>query len=194
MDKKIIDHILTVVLVVGAFIALLMVLFWFDRYGSTESVTTSDTVIIHDTIREVAPVAHDSIYIRKEVARLKVINHFPDVGRVVTGDTPVAFRESRTIAENATTALQSPNDSVDVEIPIMQKIYATKQYKAWISGYHPNLDSIEVYQDTKAITNTITIRQKPKRWGLGIDAGYGVGKNGLQPYVGVGVSYNILRW
>jgi opacity protein-like surface antigen len=48
-------------------------------------------------------------------------------------------------------------------------------------------------------TTTITIRETipvpdRRRWGIGIQAGAGVGKEGLTPYVGVGVSYNILSW
>ena len=32
------------------------------------------------------------------------------------------------------------------------------------------------------------------RWGLGVQAGYGVSDKGLTPYVGVGISYNLLAW
>lgn len=35
---------------------------------------------------------------------------------------------------------------------------------------------------------------KPKRWGLGLSAGYGVGKDGFTPVLAVTVNYNILEW
>ena len=37
-------------------------------------------------------------------------------------------------------------------IPIEQKYYAGENYKAWISGYSPKLDSLLIYQQTKTVT------------------------------------------
>lgn len=79
-------------------------------------------------------------------------------------------------------------------IPITQRVYQDSSYTAYVSGYLPSLDSIEVYNRTvyRDITTTITPpKSHPKRWGLGVQAGYGIGINGLQPYIGVGLSYNV---
>ena len=35
---------------------------------------------------------------------------------------------------------------------------------------------------------------KPKRFGLGIQGGYGIGGYGLTPYIGIGLSYNIINF
>jgi len=35
---------------------------------------------------------------------------------------------------------------------------------------------------------------KPKPWGIGIQAGYGLNGKDLCPYVGVGISYNLIRF
>jgi hypothetical protein len=78
-------------------------------------------------------------------------------------------------------------DSVYIPVPITQKEYKTDDYKLSISGYKPNLDYIEVYRRTEYITKTIS----PRRWGIGAIAGYGIGKNGLSPYVGIGGFYRI---
>lgn len=78
-------------------------------------------------------------------------------------------------------------DSILVELPITQKEYKTNLYQAWVSGYRPNLDSIHTFIPT----TTIYVKQKIKRWGLGLQAGYGY-PNGL--YVGVGVSCNLWQW
>lgn len=77
------------------------------------------------------------------------------------------------------------NDTI--YIPIVQKEYVTDNYHAWISGYKPSIDSIIVYPKTTYITKRVPAR----RWGLGVSTGYGVGRSGLAPYIGVGVYYRI---
>lgn len=81
-------------------------------------------------------------------------------------------------------------DSVPVLIPITSKEYKTDQYRAVISGYKPNLDFMETYNEKKIITHT----PKCKRWGLGLQAGYSIGPGGKGFYLGGGVSYNIFMW
>lgn len=76
---------------------------------------------------------------------------------------------------------------VYVPVPITRKEYKTDDYRLSISGYKPNLDDIEIYRRTEYITRTIS----PRRWGIGAMAGYGIGKNGLSPYVGIGGFYRI---
>lgn len=77
-------------------------------------------------------------------------------------------------------------DSVPFTIPIEKKEYRTEDYHAIISGYKPKLELMEIFRRTQIIT----LKTKSKRWGLGLQAGYGA--DGL--YVGVGVSYNIVQW
>lgn len=77
------------------------------------------------------------------------------------------------------------NDTI--YIPIIQKEYTTDNYHAWVSGYKPSLDSIIVFPKTMYITKKIPDR----RFGLGIIGGYGIGQNGLSPYIGIGVYYRI---
>ena len=79
-----------------------------------------------------------------------------------------------------------------------QAYYEDSLYRAWVSGYRPRLDSLMVFPKTvyRTVTNDIyhTIAPKKKRWGLGLQAGYGFypGQSGF--YVGVGVSYNLWQW
>ena len=90
------------------------------------------------------------------------------------------------------------HDTVEVIVPIEQKHYRDSLYDAWVSGYKPNLDSLHVYPVTKVVTTTITTNAKTKRWGIGVQAGVGaqygtIGKQmDVGPYVGVGISYNLL--
>lgn len=84
------------------------------------------------------------------------------------------------------------HDTVKVFVPISQAIYETELYKAWVSGYRAKLDSIEIYNKVQ----TIYVREqaKKKRWGLGVQAGYGFYPGGSGVYAGIGVSYNLFQW
>ena len=90
------------------------------------------------------------------------------------------------------------HDTVLVHLPIEQRQYSDLRYTAWVSGYRPQLDSIRIYKTTEYITKEIKTVAKPKRWGIGLQAGYGVSLHNGQvfpaPYVGVGLSYSIINW
>lgn len=79
-------------------------------------------------------------------------------------------------------------------LPIEQKTYKDSNYVAYVSGYTPKLDSINVYNRTETKYITIENKYKAKRWGLGIQAGYGLYKDGFTPYVGIGISYNLINF
>lgn len=81
------------------------------------------------------------------------------------------------------------HDTVFVYIPISQKVYKDSLYTAWVSGYRAKLDSIEVYQKIQTIY--IRDKLKRKRFGVGVQAGYGY-PCGM--YAGIGVSYNLFSW
>lgn len=139
----------------------------------TRTETNVTDSIVFDTIKYMMPEPKDSVVIRYEIAKL-----------------PVKTINTHTID----TVVERVVDSVEVIVPITKKEYGDSTYHAWISGYSANLDSISVYPKTIYRTNTITYKQKPKRFGLGVHAGYGISKNGLSPYIGVGVHYNIFSW
>lgn len=79
-------------------------------------------------------------------------------------------------------------------LPIEQKTYKDSNYVAYVSGYTPKLDSINVYNRIETKYITIENKYKAKRWGLGIQAGYGLYKDGFTPYVGIGISYNLINF
>lgn len=127
-----------------------------------------DTLIVEriDTIRDTIPVPSYEMFVRHDTVYLPTISSDPsDSGR---------------------------NDSIPVVVPITQKEYRTDQYHAYVSGYRAKLDSIDVY----ARTQTVYLKEpsKRKRWGLGLQVGYGMAGNKAGPYVGVGVSYNLFQW
>lgn len=89
------------------------------------------------------------------------------------------------------------NDTVYLSLPRETKVYGDSTYTAQVSGYRPELDWVRVYPQREVVTRTISVDSR-KRWGLGLQAGYGAyvdaGQVRLVPYVGVGISYDILRW
>lgn len=65
----------------------------------------------------------------------------------------------------------------------------------YASGIDPEVDSVIHYTRETIVTREIPVIQvKRTRWGIGVQAGFGAAKDGLTPYLGVGVSYNLLSW
>lgn len=65
----------------------------------------------------------------------------------------------------------------------------------YASGIQTKVDSVKHFIKDRYITIETAIPVKEKtRWGVGVQAGYGVGKGGLTPYVGIGLSYDLFRW
>lgn len=85
---------------------------------------------------------------------------------------------------------------IPVAVPIERKTYTTADYRAVVEGYRPSLVEMQVYQKQQTITQTIPVSNKSKRWGIGIQTGYGyiptVNKTAL--YIGVGVQYDLLSF
>lgn len=128
---------------------------------------------VYDTIRYSVPVPRDSTVIRFIDSKLPVSDIIKDSTLVTSGD------------------------SIPVQVPIVQKEYKTEDYHAWVSGpIAPQLDSVNIFRKThyETIYQTITVPQKTKRWGLGVQAGIGVTPNKIEPYIGIGISYNFLSW
>lgn len=92
-------------------------------------------------------------------------------------------------------------DTTYIALPREVKVYEDSLYMAEVSGYEPSLDHIEVYPLTRTVTRTVTETQTVRKktpWGIGVQVGYGITKQGDSfqpgPYVGVGITYSIIRW
>ena len=73
--------------------------------------------------------------------------------------------------------------------------YHGEHYTAVIVGIGAYIKSIEIYPRTEIRTITTTSQVvKKTRWGVGVQLGVGFGQNGVQPYIGIGISYNLIRW
>lgn len=92
------------------------------------------------------------------------------------------------------------HDSVDVILPVIQKEYRDSTYSAWVSGYQDvNLDSIQVYQKNifTQINNTKYVtKYKNRPFSLGVQTGvqYNFITKRPEPYIGLGISYNIINF
>lgn len=141
---------------------------WCYRSCSGEVVRV-DTVTV---VRVDSFWARDTIY---RVVSEDIIRYVP-----VPGDT--IWRED--------TFFVSRVDS----IPIVQKEYVGDDYRAWVSGYEPSLDSIDVKKEV--ITNEVTITKevfrKSSRFRFGVTGGLGYGlKGGTDVFVGLGLTYSL---
>ena len=136
-----------------------------------ESVSR-DTVILHDTVPDIAPEPKDSVRTRW------VTRWLPMKPDTVSRNGEI-FPEFPQISANF-----SATDTVAVQVPITSKHYSGKNYDAYVSGFDVNLDSIYVYNETQYITETITKSKPPNKWSLSVNAGvdYGTTSQFWQPY------------
>ena len=149
------------------------------RNGGGETPTPKvDTLFIRDTNTFTEP--------KKEPSPDVPIKEIP---------VPVYVADSSAIDSllNECARLERVGDSLQLVLLRVQRHYSDSTFDAWVSGVDPRLDSIKTYQTNMVITKEIPVIKKT-RWGLGVQAGVGAGKGGLTPYVGVGVSYNLLSW
>ena len=75
-----------------------------------------------------------------------------------------------------------------------QRVYEDKEYKAFVSGFQPRLDSIYVYPKTIYETKVST-RKEWRRFTYGMQVGVGVvmpfnSSPSFGGYVGIGIGYN----
>ena len=162
--------------------------------GVTDVVRT-DTIVKFDTVCIAEPVATDSVVIRY-VTRWLAVAGKPDTNMSGTvADEPYANSQV-TVAigvdsiVNDVAANDMPPDSALVIVPITQKTYETDEYKAWVSGYETELDSINIYRRTETVTNTLYLDKKRRRWGGMVGIGAGMTHKGeVTPMVGVMIGY-----
>lgn len=160
---------------------------------------TVDTVTVRDTVRQTMPMAKDSVVtgvIRVPMvlpteptvpkAEIKVFEpcRLSEVLDGHTGNKGGTEQETGKIARK---------DTVWAVVPRTQKRYVDSTYMAWISGYEPRLDSIEVYRKTVVVTKRVEGRGKSKRFSVGLTGGFGYGVFTRKPdvWVGMGCTWRI---
>lgn len=155
---------------------------------------TADTVTVRDTVRITESSAADSVV--TGVIRVPMV--LPTEPTVPKAEIEVfepgrlsevmdGYAVNKGGSEAQETGKTARKDTVWAVVPRTQKRYVDSTYTAWISGYEPRLDSIEVYQKTVVVTKSVERRGKSKRFSVGLTGGFGYGLFTRKPDVWVGV-------
>jgi hypothetical protein len=149
-------------------LALIAVAFLLGRRSVKPEIVEihrTDTVVVRDTVRETVLVP-----------KIRYLTRVDTVLLLVPGDTV----------------------KVPVLVPISRKVYEGEDYRAVVSGFRASLDTLDIFRKTQTVTNTVVQRVevpgKPKRWGIGVSAGYALTPQGVKPYIGAGIQYNWVTW
>lgn len=158
--------------------------------SETIRVTEVRTDTIHDTIPKIAE--------ERQVGTIKVpANDILSIHRPSYSAENADVKQKE--VENSAYQTMQPTAIDTIELPKMQRVYTDDStYRAWVSGYEPRLDSINVFRKIIKETVTITIPTKKKRtfwqrFNIGVQAGYGLGLDDKKahPYVGCGIGFNL---
>ena len=170
-------------------ILLLACLYPEPKAGNGHGIVTTDTIIKRDTAAYLSPVP--TMTIRQPIGTAEV--RVP-TGSIKIGDAaqPPIRADTDTIKGYSKNLATNGSDSVTIELPVTQSVYEATDYKAYVSGVHAQLDSIFVYPKHEIVT--LKEKQPPRRWHIGVTTGYGVGTTGLQPYLGIGLTYSLISF
>ena len=173
----------TLIFISIAICFIILGFFYLDRSGyfdPMKEVIKTDTVFTTKT----DTLWKDTTIVEKEIVPKYIINKKVDTVYTKEGDTFNLITETKRFDKR----LISNKDTADVQV--------------YTSGINTSLDSLKMRfkTHTDVITNTVEVKkyiQKKKtfwnRFHVGVQAGYGYGFNykGLEPYVGIGASFDL---
>ena len=156
--------------VVAVIMALLLSYVIGRRDGLNEAIISEeqkvDTLYIHDTITQYEPILEERVVLEKVLV--------PVVDTLWMRDTMYVYLEREEV------------------------VWQDSLSKIYVSGIMPQIDSVQHFISERVVTRELTkIVNRPCKWGVGIHAGYGIQLGGqvrTAPYLGVGVTYNIISW
>ena len=165
------DTIKRIVFAVAAIILSLLISYFIGRRDGLNSAVETETEKV------------DTLYLRDTIVQYEPILE----ERVVLKKVPVPVTDTLRI-----------HDTLYVYLEREQVVWQDSLSRVYASGILPQIDSVQHYITERIVTKEVTIQvKKPCRWGIGVHAGYGVQLGDpirTAPYIGVGVSYNILSW
>ena len=173
----------TLIFISIAICFIILGFFYLDRSGyfdPMKEVINTDTVFTTKT----DTLWKDTTIVEKEIVPKYIIKKNVDTVYTKEGDTMNLITEAKRFDKR----LISNKDTADIQI--------------YTSGIETSLDSLKMRlkTHTDVITNTVEVTkyiQKKKtfwnRFHIGVQAGYGYGFNykGLEPYVGIGASFDL---
>lgn len=173
----------TLIFISIAICFIILGFFYLDRsgyFGPMKEVINTDTVLTTktDTLWKDTTITEKK-FVPKIIVKTKIDTLFKE-----NGETVQLITESKRFDKT----ILSDKDTADVQV--------------YTSGINTSLDSLKMRFKThnKVITNTVEITNyvdKKKtfwnRFHIGVQAGYGYGFNykGLEPYVGIGASFDL---
>lgn len=162
-----------VLILLAIFLAIGLVAYYVGKREGKISLSKDveiqvDTMLVRDTIMSYKP-----IYVEK----------------IKTEKIPVLVEKTDTMIVH---------DTLYVYLQKEQITWEDSLSKVWVSGVLPHVDSVEHFVKERIVTKEVVVPVKGKcRWGLSLTTGYGVHfGNGATaaPFVGVGLSYDLLSW
>ena len=173
----------TLIFISIAICFIILGFFYLDRSGyfdPMKEVIKTDTVFNTKT----DTLWKDTTIVEKEIVPKYIVKKNVDTVYTKEGDTLNLITESKRFDKR----LISNKDTADVQV--------------YTTGIETSLDSLKMRlkTHTDVITNTVEVTkyiQKKKtfwnRFHIGVQAGYGYGFNykGLEPYVGIGASFDL---
>lgn len=131
-----------------------------------QDIPQNDTIYLRDTITQYEPILEEKVVLQEVLIQVR--------DTIWIHDTLYAYLEREQVMWQ---------DS-------LSRVYA--------SGIDPQIDSVQHYVKERIVTKEVKMDvKKPCKWGIGVHAGYGV-QFGEQirtaPYIGVGITYNIVSW
>ena len=173
----------TLIFISIAICFIILGFFYLDRSGyfdPMKEVIKTDTVFTTNT----DTLWKDTTIVEKEIVPKYIIKKKVDTVYTKEGDTFNLITEAKRFDKR----LISNKDTADIQI--------------YTSGIETSLDSLKMRLKThrEIVTNTVEVKkyiQKKKtfwnRFHIGVQAGYGYGFNykGLEPYVGIGASFDL---
>lgn len=149
------------------------------KVGKTAYITNIETKFVHDTI-----TVTDTVFVDTDTGDSLFSIKYNDEWFGLDGCT-------RIHNNLATTTFSS------IYVPVPLQVGITNDYRIWVKSKNPYLDITSI---EGAVITGSKFYQKPKRFGIGLQVGFGTQYDlvkerfGLGPYIGLGLSYNFLRF
>ena len=142
------------------------------KYGYNQAtrgeIERVDTLFVFDTITQHKPIIEERVQLQKVL---------------------IPVEKTDTIFQH---------DTMYVYLEREQVIWQDSLSRVYASGIMPQIDSVQHFIREMVVIRELTkVINKPCKWGIGVHAGYGVHMGGqihAAPYIGIGVSYNLLSW
>ena len=135
----------------------------------------------------------------KQCDPVKIVQYdtLPPVVRIDTIRDTVPVPKYREVIRYDTIHDTADGKPLHLPIPISRYLFTDDStYRMEVEGYNVKANGIEVYPRTvtQTVIQRVGVPGRPKRWGIGVSAGAALTRQGVQPYIGIGVQYNLISF